>query len=64
MGDNAYFSDYELVVLVGAIGGIVLTAMSCILKSRCSLIKCCGIEIRREVIGETNLSKANLSNNK
>ena len=34
MGDNAYFSDYELVVLVGAIGGIILTAMSCILKSR------------------------------
>lgn len=61
--NNPYFSNCELVVLLGTIGGILLTAMSCILKSRCSLIKCGCIEIKRDVIGETNLSKANLTNN-
>jgi len=64
MTNNIYFSNCELVVLVGTIGGILLTTLSCILKSRCSLIKCCGIEIRRDVITESNLSKANLTNNK
>lgn len=64
MADNPYFSNCELVVLVGTIGGILLGVMSCILKSRCSLIKCCGVEIHRDVITESNLSKANLSNNK
>ena len=64
MADNPYFSNCELVVLVGTVGGILLTAMSCILKSRCSLIKCCGIEVHRDVIAESNLSKANLSSNK
>tara|TARA_A100000171_G_C2036170_1_gene98197 strand:+ start:308 stop:514 length:207 start_codon:yes stop_codon:yes gene_type:complete len=63
MADNIYFSNCELVVLVGAVGGILLTALSCILKSRCSLIKCGCIEIKRDVIGEANLSKANLNNN-
>ena len=64
MADNPYFSNCELVVLVGTIGGILLGVMSCVLKSRCSLIKCCGVEIHRDVITESNLSKANLSNNK
>ena len=63
MSDNIYFSNSELVILVGTVGGILLTVMSCVLKSRCSLIKCCGIEIRRDVISETNLSNANLNNN-
>ena len=64
MADNPYFSNCELVVLVGTIGGILLGVMSCVLKSRCSLIKCCGVEIHRDIITESNLSKANLSNNK
>ena len=64
MADNPYFSNCELVVLVGTIGGILLGVLSCVLKSRCSLIKCCGVEIHRDVIAESNLSKANLSNNK
>ena len=62
MADNPYFTNCELVVLVGTIGGILLGVLSCVLKSRCSLIKCCGVEIHRDVIGESNLSKANLSN--
>jgi len=64
MADNIYFSNCELVVLISAVGGILLGVMSCILKSRCSLIKCCGVEIHRDVIAESNLSKANLSSNK
>ena len=64
MADNPYFTNCELVVLVGTIGGILLGVMSCVLKSRCSLIKCCGVEIHRDVITESNLSKANLSSNK
>ena len=63
MVENIYFSNCELVVLVGAVGGILLGVLSCILKSRCSLIKCGCIEIKRDVIAETNLSKANLTNN-
>ena len=62
MADNPYFTNCELVVLVGTVGGILLGVLSCVLKSRCSLIKCCGIEVHRDVIGESNLSKANLSN--
>ena len=58
MADNPYFSNCELVVLVGTIGGILLGVLSCVLKSRCSLIKCCGVEIHRDVIAESNLSKA------
>ena len=44
-------------MLIGMVGGIC----SCILKSRCSTIKCCGLELQREVIPATELNSVNIS---
>ena len=41
--------------------GIIAGCLSCILKSRCSTIKCCGLELQREVIPATELNSVNIS---
>lgn len=44
-------------MLVGMIGG----CLTCILRSRCSSIKCCGIELTREVIPPSELNTVNIA---
>ena len=46
-------------MLVGVIAG----CLSCILKSRCSSIKCCGIELKRDVIPPSSLDSVNVEMN-
>tara|TARA_R110001632_G_scaffold26395_3_gene71390 strand:+ start:135 stop:341 length:207 start_codon:yes stop_codon:yes gene_type:complete len=36
--------------------GIIAGCLSCVLKSRCSTIKCCGLELQRDVIPATDLN--------
>lgn len=36
--------------------GVIAGCLSCILKSRCSSIKCCGVELQRDVIPAAELN--------
>jgi len=43
-------SESFIITIVGAFLGCISGMLACILKSRCSKIKCCGIECNREPI--------------
>ena len=44
-----------LITMTGIVIGAMGMCLTCILRSRCSKIKVCGIECDREVISEGNL---------
>ena len=46
-------------MLVGCCAGF----LSCILKSRCTNVKCCGLELQRDVIPPSDLSSVNVEMN-
>jgi hypothetical protein len=50
-------SESFVITIVGALLGCVSGVLACVLKSRCSTIKCCGIECQRVPIPITELDK-------
>ncbi len=52
----------EVTVFIGAIGGVIAMILSCILKSRCSKIRCCCFEVERDVIRSSQLHNVSVQN--
>jgi hypothetical protein len=53
-------SESFIITIVGAFLGAISGILACILKSRCSNIKCCGIECTREPIPIAELDKVEI----
>ena len=53
-------SESLLLTTFGMFLGCFAGLLSCILKSRCSSIKCCGIELQRDVIPASDLNNVNI----
>jgi len=53
-------SESFVITIVGALLGACSGILACILKSRCSTIKCCGVECRREPIPIAELDKVEI----
>jgi len=53
-------SESFIITIVGALIGACSGVLACVLKSRCSTIKCCGVECRREPIPVAELDKVDV----
>ena len=53
-------SESFIITIVGAFLGCISGMLACILKSRCSKIKFCGIECLRDPIPVTELDKVDV----
>lgn len=52
---NDGFSESFYITIIGVAVGALTGFLGFILKSRCTRIKCCGLECERSVVSEENL---------
>ena len=57
-------SEGLIITLLGGVSALIISCCMCVLKSRCVKIKCCGVEIERNVLqaNELNLAEINVPN--
>ena len=57
------FSESFILAIVGSIFGAIAGCLMCVLKSRCTNIKCCGCECQRDVLPPDLVVENNLQQN-
>ena len=54
-------SEGLIITLLGGASALVISCCMCVLKSRCTRIKCCGVEIERDVLTGSEINMAQIT---
>lgn len=56
-----WFNGTLILSLFAGFSSLCVGCLACVLKSRCTKIKCCGFEVERDVIKASDFKNVNIS---